>query len=285
MTGQTSTGQTVIASTTLRVVGAPATGTSTNPAETTPGLSVSGPVVTAPPITTLAPTSVSIVNPPVTGQVDQPLMFSAANAVSPNACGTIVGYRWDFGDGTPPINGQTVAHPFTAAGAYNVNLTVTDCSGSTNSASTKVNITAAPPPGPAVSYAGGWNLIGGPTGSVVTGNTGPLYTFGAGDTSYEMLPSGSTLTGGAGYWANFPAATNSTIAMSGPTSVAAQLPAGQFVMIGNPGNAPATVSGADLLLIYSPASNNYTQTTVLQPGQGAWAFSFGGGTATISSGS
>jgi hypothetical protein len=52
-------------------------------------------------------------------------------------------------------------------------------------------------------------------------------------------------------------------------------------MIGNPGNTVATVSGADVVLVYNPANSQYTQTTQLLPGQGGWAGSVRGGPVTI----
>lgn len=289
MSGTDSNGAPVTATTTVRVGGG-GSSTSANPNSnlppaSSPGVVVVGPSAVAPPATSFAPTSVSIVNPPTTGQVDAPLTFTAANAVSPNPCGMIAGYRWDFGDGTPVLTGQTVAHAYTTAGPYNVVLTVTDCSGSQNFASSKVNIAPPLPPGQPVSYAAGWNLIGGPTGSIVTGSASPLYTFRAGDTTDESVPTSTALTGGTGYWAYVPSATTSTIAMIGATTVTVPLPAGQFVLIGNPGDATATVTGADEVLVYDPASNGYAPASVLQPGQGAWAYSQSGGTATIASGS
>jgi hypothetical protein len=43
--------------------------------------------------------------------------------------GAIVSYQWDFGDGTPNESGSSVSHTFTAAGSYQVSLTVTDDQG------------------------------------------------------------------------------------------------------------------------------------------------------------
>jgi len=131
-----------------------------------------------------------------------------------------------------------------------------------------------------VTYAAGWNIVAGPNGSMITGNVGPLYSFRPGDTTYEVAAAGSPLTAGSGAWAYFNANTTTTIAMTNPGSMSVQLPAGQFVMIGNPGDTTATVSGADAVLVYNPSTQSYNQTTQLAPGQGAWAISMRGGEAT-----
>ena len=132
-----------------------------------------------------------------------------------------------------------------------------------------------------VSFASGWNIVAGPTGSMVTGNSGPLYTYQAGDTVYETLASGGPLTQPDGYWAYFGGAAGGTIPTSGPQTLTVNLPALQWVMIGNPGNTAAAVAGADIVYTYA-ASGGYQATTSLAPGQGGWAISTSGGTATIS---
>ena len=50
--------------------------------------------------------------------------------------GNVVGYHWDFGDGTAPdtTSGATVTHSYTSAGDYTVTLTVTDNQSGTGSA-------------------------------------------------------------------------------------------------------------------------------------------------------
>jgi hypothetical protein len=147
-------------------------------------------------------------------------------------------------------------------------------------ASTNSTYTLAP--GFAVSYAVGWNIVAGPTGTTLTGTSGPLYTWGSGATAYGTQPSGSALSSGAGAWAYFDAGTSTTIGLANPGSITVQLPAGQFVMIGNPGDTMASVSGADSVLVYNSSTGKYNQSTQLAAGQGAWAISMNGGTATLS---
>jgi hypothetical protein len=145
-----------------------------------------------------------------------------------------------------------------------------------------VNTTAYPVlQGFSVSYAAGWNIVAGPSGSTLTGIDGSIYTFQPGDTAYQAEGSGSPLSGGSGWWAYFNANTTTTIAIASPGIMTLQLPAGEFVMIGNSGNTTATVSGADTVLVYNPGTSSYLQTTQLAAGQGAWAISMGGGQATL----
>lgn len=137
--------------------------------------------------------------------------------------------------------------------------------------------------GGAIPYPSGWNLVAGPSGTVVTGAAGPLYTWQAGDTAYETIAVGSPLQAGHGYWVYFATPTSITFSrVTAQQSVTASAPAGQFVMIGNPFPATATVHGADVVYAYDPA-HGYQQGITLQAGQGAWAYSASGGTVTITS--
>ena len=143
-----------------------------------------------------------------------------------------------------------------------------------------INGASPPAPGATASYTAGWNLVGGPAGTVETGSAGALYTYQASDSAYESFATTTSLVAPQGYWAYFPAATTVTLqAVSAQTTTVA-LPANHYVMVGDPTNRPVTLSGADSVLTYSP-SGGYAQTTTLQPGQGAWVLSGGGGTLTI----
>lgn len=133
-----------------------------------------------------------------------------------------------------------------------------------------------------VSYAAGWNLVAGSAGAILAQDDGPLYSLRSGDTDYEVLASGTPLIAGTGYWAFFDTPTSETLPAGNPQPAVLQLPAGQFVMIGNPGTVPTTVSGADAVFTYDPVKG-YQSTTMLQPGQGAWAFSAAGAQIMLSS--
>ena len=61
--------------------------------------------------------------------------------------GTITGWSWNFGDGTPVSTSQNPTHVYASAGTgYTVTLTVTDNLSDTNAVSHNVAPTAAPPP-------------------------------------------------------------------------------------------------------------------------------------------
>jgi len=68
---------------------------------------------------------------PYQGEVNKPVTFDAT--WSYDADGTVVLYRWDFGDGSFDY-GARVQHVFTSAGSYDVALTVRDDDGDTAAA-------------------------------------------------------------------------------------------------------------------------------------------------------
>lgn len=146
----------------------------------------------------------------------------------------------------------------------------------------QLNLTLSTAPVFSLTYPSGWNLIAWPAGSQISGAGGPLYTWQPGDSSYEVLSAGILTSTGMGYWANFPTTTTEALPYSAKLHMSRYLPAGQYVMIGDPSNWPATVIGADSVYTYDPVSG-YQRTTVLRPGQGAWALSHFGATVTITS--
>lgn len=69
---------------------------------------------------------------PVTGHAPLTVQLNASS--STDSDGQIVSYQWDFGDNNTGT-GPTTSHIFNAAGTYTINLTVTDNSGLTGTAS------------------------------------------------------------------------------------------------------------------------------------------------------
>jgi hypothetical protein len=95
------------------------------------------------------------------------------------------------------------------------------------------------------------------------------------------MAAGTGLQPGEGYWAYFAGPTTASLPASGPQIYSVFLPAGQWVMIGNPGSTAADVSGADGVFVFDPVGNGYVTATTLGPGQGAWAVSMTGGAVTV----
>jgi hypothetical protein len=62
-----------------------------------------------------------------------------------------------------------------------------------------VTLSSKLPPPLTVTYPAGWNLVGAPDGTVLAGAQGPLYTFQADDSSYEILPNDTPLEAAVGY--------------------------------------------------------------------------------------
>jgi plastocyanin len=195
---------------------------------------------------------------------------------------------WNSGPVQP---GASFSQTFTASGTYAYHCAIHSSMMGTitvvPAASTPaVTAAAASPPQPGillVSYPPGWNLVAAPTGMILTGTDSPLYTLRAGDSGYNTVPAGSPLAAMTGYWAHFGATTTENLPITGaaPGSTSLSVPAGRFILVGDPGTAAVTLSGVDDVLSYDPAAG-YHAVTTLQPGQGAWAFSISGGTLTMS---
>jgi hypothetical protein len=171
----------------------------------------------------------------------------------------------------------TVTAPFASSGAT-VPVTVVTPSGTSSPVTFIYSGTSGGGTGITVSYASGWNIVAGPTGTVIPGALGPLYTYQAGNTAYQTIQPGAQLTAGQGYWAYFSVGTSGIIPVASGQTITVSLPAGNWIMIGNPGNTAATVTGADIVYTFN---GTYQTTTTLLPGQGGWAISVNGGTATI----
>lgn len=140
----------------------------------------------------------------------------------------------------------------------------------------------APAGSTTVTYAAGWNIVAGPSGATFSQAAGALNTLQAGDSDYETLAAGAPVAAGRGYWAFFSRPVTMTLGGSSAGSVSLSAPAGQWILVGNPSaTAPATVRGADLVYLWDPAANQYSQTNVLPVGRGAWVYSFTGATVTV----
>jgi hypothetical protein len=225
-------------------------------------------------------------------QLGQPASFTyTVTPVLPG--GRLTSLTLAYGDGTTrtlPVSAAgtvsgTTTYTYTAAGTYTATLRATDASGGTGSDQTSVVVvTTTPPPppggGPTVTYSPGWNLIGVPAATTIPAPGSPYYTWQAGSVAYGTSP---TPQQGLGYWVFFSNPTAASLPFTGPQTVSTVLPAGQFVMVGNPGSAAAVLSGMDVAYQYDPLGG-YQPTTQIPPGEGAWVLSVRGGVLTITSG-
>ena len=113
------------------------------------------------------------------GSVVDGLSVSLDGSGSSDSDGSVVGYAWDFGDGSSG-SGVSVSHEYAAAGTYQVTLTVTDDRGATGSATRSVTVVAVPDAGVVLardvfdrSVSGGWG----------SAQVGGAWTVGAGAAS------------------------------------------------------------------------------------------------------
>jgi PKD repeat protein len=72
------------------------------------------------------------------------LTVSLDGSGSTDPDGSVSGYTWDFGDGSPTATGASQSHTYASDGAYTVTLTVSDNRGATDSETTTVNVAGVP---------------------------------------------------------------------------------------------------------------------------------------------
>lgn len=135
--------------------------------------------------------------------------------------------------------------------------------------------------GVAVQMHAGWNLVGGPVGTVF-GAAGNAYTIGSGDSGYQTSDGSAPVQGGKGYWMYYARETTVTLNGAGAATASVPAPPGQYFMIGNPsGTQSVHVTGADTVLRFDAVTNTYVDGTTLAVGDGAWAEADAGGTITL----
>ena len=75
---------------------------------------------------------------PTTGKAPITINFDAT--ASTDADGTVVGYNWIFGDGSPGAGGAFVSHTYLSEGTYTITLSVADNAGATHSSTRSVAV-------------------------------------------------------------------------------------------------------------------------------------------------
>jgi PKD domain-containing protein len=240
-------------------------------------------------------TNLTLTPSTTTPTVGQPVTFTyraSPPAVAPPFASIDV-LTLDYGDGTPTDvlpsgdRGQTLTgsttHSYTSAGSFTALLVAKASNGGSGQTTATITVSGSGggsglPGGPLmVNLPAGWNLIALPPNSTLPGPLAAPYTYGPNDSAYVQV---QNVPSGVGVWQFLNAPSTLSISRGSPQTATVQLPPGHWVMIGNPGSFPATVKGADTVYIYD--GSTYKATTTLEPGQGAWAISLSGGTATIS---
>ncbi|MFC1479463.1 PKD domain-containing protein [Planctomycetota bacterium] len=81
----------------------------------------------------------SVINAdPASGKVPLDVNFDGSS--STDSDGTIAGYSWDFGDGSPLSNIMQVTHTYTSEGTFTASLTVTDNEGVSDTAQVTITV-------------------------------------------------------------------------------------------------------------------------------------------------
>jgi PKD repeat protein len=104
---------------------------------------------------------------PTSGNAPLAVNFNGSGSSDPDSGDSITAYRFDFGDGSPPVSqaGATISHTYSTPGSYTASLTVTDSRGgqSTNIASVTIQVNEPPTciedNDSRIAYSGGWHLI------------------------------------------------------------------------------------------------------------------------------
>jgi hypothetical protein len=131
-----------------------------------------------------------------------------------------------------------------------------------------------------VSYHAGWNLIGGPSGTQLSGDAGGLLTLTPDGGSYENVDSATPLAGGAGYWIYFPTDSEVSLPAAPARAQSLNLTAGVWSLTGNPFSQAVRLSGMDAAFGFDPAQG-YAPLSVLPPGHAAFVYSSTGGALTL----
>jgi PKD repeat protein len=125
------------------------------------------------------------------------LNCSVDGSGSTDTDGLVVGYAWDFGDGTT-ATGAVASHEYAASGTFPITLTVTDDDGATAMTSTSVTVTDPGGPGVLASDAFEREVSGGlgtadAGGAWTTTGTASAYSVASGTGRLRMATPGGTL--------------------------------------------------------------------------------------------
>nr|NIO70718.1 PKD domain-containing protein [Anaerolineae bacterium] len=230
------------------------------------------------PATNLPPTTV--ISGPASGLVGETLSFSGASSTDPD--GRIVSYAWDFGDETTTVNaagnGVNVTHSYSAAGSYQVTLTVTDDGGLSDSATQTVQIDEA------VTNLPPTAVISGPTSGLV-GETLSFDGSGSSDSdgsivSYTWDLSDGTTDSGVNVTHSYSAAGSYQVTLTVTDDGGLSDSSTQTVQVAEPVNLPPTavISGPTSGLVGETLSFSGSGSSDSDGSIVSYAWDFGDGT-------
>ena len=285
---------TIPAGTTVTVSGTASTNITSATVSTSIINSTGAPTITTPvPAITTTPTGAATATPPA--------------AASPGATGVPAGTVTNTANGAaagiipPPPPPPPLPPGFsTPAAATATSTPVATGTPSPVTATSTAVAAGTTSSGPApicgtVTYGAGWNLAGGPSGTILKGSIGLLYTLQAGDSNYESFPVTAGLSGPAGAWVYFPDKSTVSVPCVSKQTFQLALPADHFIIVGNPGDTVAMLSASGpstYALTFDAATNAYGAPVQLDGGsasggmelgigQAAWVVAANGGTLTI----
>jgi len=169
--------------------------------------------------------------------------------LSTSVSGTITGWTWDFGDGSPTVNNQNPSHTFVTPGTYDVTLTIVSTIPCTTSVVNQVvvyafpNVTATADP---TSVCQGM-----PVTLTATGATDYSWSNGLGTsatvTAYPSTATTYTVTGSE----NGCSSTASVTVSAGQLQINASVISDVLCFGGNSGSAEVTISSGTAPYSYS----------------------------------
>ena len=144
------------------------------------------------------------------------------SASSTDPAGRALSFTWDFGDGSSPVTGDTVAHTYPAAGTYNLKLTASNTAGGATTSTIPIQVLSSAPSAPQLSINNGATIYATTAASLSASSTDPLgrnlgYTWDFGDGQTASGASVSHVYNAAGNYTLVVKATN-TASQSTSTS-------------------------------------------------------------------
>lgn len=191
---------------------------------------------------------------------DSSVTLSASG--STDSDGEITAYHWSLGDGTTS-DASSLTHRYAAAGAYQVNLTVTDNDGLSNSATTVIQVTTDLPTAIITElnaqYALGETIFF--NGSASNDSDGSIssysWEFGNGDTASGAAPEYSYSVGGS-YTVTLTVTDNAGAQNSNSAEITIVDP----YILNAPTNLQASADGMDVTLNWQDNSSNEAEFVI-----------------------